>query len=118
MRATSNLPRAFTALWLASVAGCSSQPVNLAPLPPAHYRVLGKASGRACGVFGFFGPAINVVPIAMNERVDEAHRRAIQSVPGATGLINVGLQDEWYWWLIGTTRCTTVTGDAIQEVRP
>jgi len=25
------------------------------------------------------------------------------------------MQEDWFWWLIGTARCVTITGDAIKE---
>src|SRR5512137_1607927 len=33
--------------------GCSSNPFNIAPLPPAKYQTLGKATGDACGSLTF-----------------------------------------------------------------
>lgn len=102
---------------LTLLAGCASTPVNIAPMPPASYQVLGKAKGEACGSFGILGPALNFIPMGLNSRVQNAHQRALASVSGATGLINVQMQDDWYWWWIATTRCTTVSGDAIREAR-
>ena len=117
MRTIPSVPGRIAALFLAIVSGCSSQPVNLAPLPPAHYRVLGRAIGHACGALGILTPPLYVVPLGLNERVEKAYRAALQSVPGATGLIRVELQDDWYWWVLASSHCMTVTGDAIQEAR-
>lgn len=95
--------------------GCASAPVNVAPMPPAKYETLGHATGEACGSLGFLATAYYFVPMGINSRVDRAYQRALESVPGATALINVELKEDWYWWLIGTVRCTTVSGDAIKE---
>lgn len=97
------------------MSGCASAPVTLAKLPPEKYKVIGKASGRACGTIGVFGPAITFIPFDLNSRIERAQQAALRSVPGATGLINVELQDDWYWWYLATTRCTTIAGDAIME---
>jgi hypothetical protein len=39
----------------------------------------------------------------------------VASVPGATALIDVTMQEDWYWWFIGTARCVTVKGEAIHD---
>ena len=102
-------------LVLLAIAGCASDPVTVAPVPPAKYRILGKATGNACGSIGIVGAAYYFIPMGLNSRVERAYDRAIQSVPGATGLVNVELKDDWFWWLLASTRCTTVSGDAIKE---
>jgi hypothetical protein len=86
-------------------------------MPPAKYRVMARATGKACGSIGILGTAYYVIPMGLNSRVERAYQLAIQSVPGSTGLINVELQDDWFWWLLATTRCITVSGDAIKEER-
>lgn len=99
------------------LAGCASEPVSVAPMPPAKYLILGKARGEACGSFGILTPPLYFVPMGLNTRVQKAQQRALASVPGATSLINVELQDDWYWWILASTRCTTISGDAIKEAR-
>lgn len=97
------------------ISACASDPVMLAKLPPEKYKVIGKATGRACGTIGVFGPAITFIPFDLNSRIERAQQAAMRSMPGATGLINVELQDDWYWWYLATTRCTMISGDAIME---
>lgn len=105
------------ALLLAGLlAGCASKPTNVAPLPPARYQVLGQAEGKGCGSLGVVFTAFYVLPLGLHERVEEAYRNALVSVPGSTSLINVSVVEHWDWWLIGTRRCVTITGDAIKEV--
>jgi hypothetical protein len=99
------------------LAACSSDPVNIAPLPPVKYQALGKAEGQGCGSLGVVATAYYAIPMGLNGRVAAAYQNAIESVPGATSLINVEIKENWFWWLIGTARCTTVSGDAIKEVK-
>ncbi|MFO1406436.1 MAG: hypothetical protein U1F08_02750 [Steroidobacteraceae bacterium] len=103
---------------LCALSGCSSGAVLIAPEPPAHYERLGPATGTATGSLGVLDTAYNVLPMGLNERVGKAYARAVASVPGATGLVDVTIRENWYWWVIGTAREVTVTGTAIREVRP
>ena len=94
--------------------GCASNPVNIAKMPPDRYEVIGRAKGSACGMLGLVHPNIQFFPFALNSRVARAYNRAIESVPGADSLINVQLDEDWYWWILGTARCVTVSGDAVR----
>lgn len=105
-----------TLLLAGLLAGCASKPINVAPLPPARYQVLGQAEGKGCGSLGLVASLYYFVPIGLNERVADAYQDALASVPGATSLINVSVVEHWDWWLIATRRCVTVTGDAIKEL--
>lgn len=98
----------------ATTLGCSST-VMLAPLPPENYTVLGETDGRACGVLLLGDWYAAVLPIQLSQRVANARAKAIAKVPGATDLINVTVQENWYYWFIGSSRCVTVTGEAIQS---
>lgn len=98
----------------AALAGCASGFTNVAPAPPEHFSQLGKATGSACGSMGIVSTAYYVIPMGANSRVQRAYDNAVASVPGATGLVNVILQEDWFWWIIGTARCVTITGDAIK----
>lgn len=104
------------ALIVAAALGgaCASQPFNLAPRPPDKFEKLGAASGEACGSLLIDGTAYNFIPIMLNSRIERAYAAAVQSVPGATGLVNVTMKENWFWWVIGSTRCVTVTGEAIR----
>ena len=96
------------------VGACASEPFNVAPRPPEKYEKLGQASGKACGSLLILATAYNFIPILLNSRVERAYANAVQSVPGATGLVNVTLQEDWTWWIIGSARCVTITGEAIR----
>jgi hypothetical protein len=96
------------------LGGCASTAYNVAPLPPPTYEVLGKATGKTCGSLGVLASAYYFIPMGLNSRVEGAYQEALKSVPGATGLINVEMKEDWFWWLIGTARCVTISGDAIR----
>ncbi len=99
------------ALWLE--LGCSSAPLNVAPAPPERREALGSARGRACGTLVLGYSPVAFIPIALNSRVERAYDRAVASVSGARALVDVKLDETWFWWLLGLTRCTTITGEAI-----
>lgn len=111
------------------VAGCTSGFVRIAPAPSPQSEKMGQASGSACGSLLFDSnlfslPLIEVylppivvpppVPAAFNSRVRRAYENAIRSVPGATALVGVSMREDWYWWALGTTRCVTISGEAVR----
>ncbi|MFT5835698.1 MAG: hypothetical protein ACI9RG_000591 [Sulfurimonas sp.] len=98
-------------------SGCSSRNVTIAPILPEKYEVLGKAEGKASGSLGIIATAYNFIPMGLNSRVQRAYDNAVNSVPGATGIINITYQENWFWWLIGTSRDVTIKGDAIKEIK-
>lgn len=97
--------------------GCTSAPVTVFPLPPPKYEVLGRVSGLECGTLALLGAGVNVFPVQLNSRLERAYQEAVQTIPGTTSLINVEVREDWFWWILATTRCTLVTGDAIKGVR-
>ena len=102
-------------------AGCASPYKTVLPTPPDHYQKLGAATGNACGSMMILAPYY-FIPVAevpfiggsLNKRVENAYQKAIDSVPGATALLNVTMQESWYWWLLGSTKCVTISGEAIR----
>ncbi len=100
----------------ANLAGCASGFTTIAHTPPEHYEKLGPATGKATGSLGVVGAAYYAIPMGLNTRVERAYADALQSVPGATSLIDVTLEEDWFWWVIGTGRTVTVTGEAIREI--
>lgn len=99
------------------IGGCASGLTTIAPRPPAQYEKLGHASGKSTGSIGVLGTATNFIPMGLNTRVYRAYDNAVDSVPGATGLIDVTLEESWFWWVIGTGRTVTITGEAIREIK-
>lgn len=96
------------------LGGCASSFTNVAPTPPAQYSSLGKVTGSACGSLGVLGTSTYFIPAGLNDRVERAYQAAVASQPGATSLVNVTMQEDWYWWLVGTFRCVTITGEAVK----
>lgn len=96
------------------IAGCSSGFTNVAPDRPANYTQLGHAEGSACGSMLLLGTAYYFIPVMLNSRVERAYKAALASVPGATALVDVSMHENWYWWLLGTARCVTISGEAIK----
>ena len=96
------------------LGACEGGFTNVTPTPAAGYQRLGAATGSACGSLGILSTALNFVPMGVNGRVERAYADAVASVPGATALVDVTVQEDWYWWLVGTARCVTVTGEAVK----
>jgi len=105
------------ALAIGILAGCSSHEIVVEPVPPEKYEKIGEAKGEATGSHGLLSTAYYVIPMGLNSRTKRAAERAVKSVPQAEQVINVTYQEDWYWWVIGTARKVTITGDAIKEVR-
>ena len=115
----------FTAIILLiaciTAAGCASSHKIVLPTTPDHYQTLGEAKGKACGSMVILAP-YNFIPAIelpffdgnLNKRVANAYQNAVDSVSGATALMNVTLQENWYWWLLGSTKCITITGVSIR----
>ncbi|MBI3593670.1 MAG: hypothetical protein HY200_01805 [Nitrospirae bacterium] len=94
--------------------GCASGFTTLAPIPSEASQKLGPASGKACGTI-LIGPTLyNFIPIMLDSRMERAYQAALNEVPGSTALVNVTMHEDWFWWVIGTTRCVTITGEAIR----
>ncbi len=112
-------PSILVALLVATTffaVGCSSKFTNIAPAPPDKFEKLGQASGTARGSLLIDGTAYNFIPILLNSRVERAYNDALESVPGSTGLVDVTMKENWFWWVLGSTRSVTITGEAIREV--
>ena len=102
-------------LMFLSAMACTSGPVPIPLNRPGDADILGKARGEACGskVVSMPGAmALDFMPIMLNSRLDRATADAVASVPGATRLTNVAIEETWFYWVLGMTRCVIVTGDA------
>jgi hypothetical protein len=97
-----------------ALSACVTDFTTFAPTPPKHFEKLGQASGSACGSMLLFAAPVAFIPLDLNDRVQRAYDNAVGSVPGATGLIDATMQEDWFWWGLGTNRCVTVKGEAIK----
>jgi hypothetical protein len=92
---------------------CASSVTTIAPRPPETYERLGPAEGQACGILMFLVSSLEFIPAGINSRVERAYDRAVRSVPGATALVDVTMEEDWSW-LLGTRLCTKISGVAIK----
>ncbi|MEJ2201711.1 MAG: hypothetical protein P8X63_11980 [Desulfuromonadaceae bacterium] len=103
-------------LLVALLTGCSTSFTNLQTTPPEHYETLGPVTGKASGSLGILGTAYYFIPMGLNSRIERAYQNALEQAPGATELINVTYSESWFWWIIGTGRTVTITGEAIRGI--
>lgn len=114
MKSSYRSPAVVASVAIAVLAGCASNFTMVASQPPQKYARLGQATGTACGSLGVLATAYYFIPMGINSRVENAYQNALASVPGATALVDVTMRENWQWWVIGTSRCVTVTGEAIK----
>ncbi|SEQ33357.1 hypothetical protein SAMN04488038_105264 [Solimonas aquatica] len=108
MPATSRSHHRWPLLLVALLLGaCSSGFIKVTP-PPGNYVKLGAARGEACGT------NVLLIPIGLNERLQNAYDQALASVPNARALIDVTMQERWFFWGLGTMRCTSITAVAVR----
>ncbi|MBU6141138.1 MAG: hypothetical protein KGP29_06265 [Proteobacteria bacterium] len=100
-----------------ALSSCSSELHTIYKTPPAKYEKLGRVSGTGTGSLGIVGTVYYVIPMGLNSRVERAYADALSKAPGATSLIDVTYEESWYWWLIGTARKVTISGEAIKEIK-
>ena len=108
------LALALSALALGAGSACSSGWVNLSPLPPARYEKLGPAEGEACATDLLALPWHRFLGLGRGDRLAHARDAALSSVPGASGLLNVTLQESWAYYGLFSRRCATVRGEAFR----
>lgn len=97
------------ALALVFVSGCASNPALVVPNPPDNPTRLGRVEGRASG-----SQFLSFIPIGTNSRTKRAYQQALAQRPGAKALIDVTLQENWFWYYLGTVRTVTITGEAVK----
>jgi len=106
----------FVSLCVA-LTSCSSELYTIYKTPPKKYEKLGRVTGTATGSLGVIATAYYAIPMGLNTRTERAYSDALSKAPGATSLIDVTYEESWYWWLIGTARKVTISGEAIKEVK-
>ena len=106
-------------IFIALITGCSSRYIKIAPTPPEKYEKLGQVTGKASGslVSPGISPGYNFIPIRLTSRFQRAYDSALAKAPGATSLINVTIDEYWFWWILGTNQTVTISGEAIKEVK-
>lgn len=104
----------LTLILSVSITGCATTVAHV-PLPPEKYENLGSTSGNPCGVLLLGDWALASIPIGLTERVQVAKSNPFAKEPSATDLVNVTIQERWYDWLIGSSRCVTVSSEGIRS---
>ena len=95
-------------------AGCASDWVNVAPLPPARYEKLGPSEAEVCGIRYLALPWHQIGARGLRTRLERAYAEAVAQVPGATALIDVSLQERWSYRLLASLHYVTIRGEAIR----
>lgn len=95
-------------LLLSPLGGCVATPLDLTEPVAGSYEVIGPAVGKTGGVLLF-----HFIPIAYNQRFKAAYDLAVQS-KNADALINVTIEDSWWWGVVLNGNVTTIRGTAIR----
>ncbi len=119
---TEDVTRAFRAAAaiaaLLALAACESEYVTVAPDVGAAAQRVGPAEGSATSnlAIGYppWLPFLCCIPWGWDDRARTAYGTAVAGAPGATALANVTIEEDWYWWLVATSRRLTVRGDAVK----
>ena len=115
--------RALRALpWVAAIAaalialpGCETEYVTVAPDTHGAATRLGPSEGSATSILVLaYPPYATFIPWGWDERAQTAYGTAVAAVPGATALGDVSIQEDWTWWLLGTSRRLTIRGEAVK----
>ena len=117
MKRLSNASRLYILLVAGTtllMAGCTSEMTTVVPQPPEHAKVIASVEGTSSGALCIGYPPLSIIPIGLNERMENAYADALAKAPGATALKNVTVQEDWYWIVVGTLRYVTITGDAVK----
>lgn len=97
---------------LAALAwGCTGVPYKLATVEPdlTKYEVLGHASARGRGFM-----ILNVIPVNQNNKIERAVETAIHS-KGGDELINISVQETWFWAYVMNSYAVEVQGTVIKR---
>ena len=102
------------ALCIGLLAGCSSNMATIVAKPPVNAQKLGHVEATCGGAHILLASPAYFVPIRLNSCAERAYRKALSQAPGATALTNVTLQEDWYWFVVGSMRRVTVSGEAVK----
>jgi len=100
----------FTIIICSFIFSCTSLPQPMSSVQPGEkYEELGQGQCNSCS-FLFF----NLIPIAWDNMPARAYRCAVQS-RGGDDLIEPIIQESWYYVVIGSVRCTKISGMVIKK---
>lgn len=95
-------------------SGCTSGEVLIQPHLTGKEKPFLRVRGEACGTLGLLFLETNFVPLTLNSRMERAYFNALSQAPGAAGLVNIVIEEDWYWIVVGTMRCTSISGEAVR----
>lgn len=92
------------------LSSCTGVPLKI-PTEPLRQneQSLGPVEGSATGIMLF-----NVFPIGQNGRFGSAYAEALAKREGATRLIDIEIQENWFWAYILNGYSFTVRGTAVK----
>lgn len=99
-------------LFAATLAGCTGVPMSVPHYDSSQYTVLGHSEASATGLM-----VIGFIPVQQNNRFVRAQNAAIKA-KGGDALINVQVQEKWFWAYVLNGYTTTVSGDVIKLKNP
>jgi len=90
------------------LGGCTGVSMKTQSLNESEYTVIGPGHATATGIMLF-----QFIPIQQNDRFVRAQNAAIAS-RGGDAMINVEVQEDWFWaWILNGYQ-TTVSGDVVK----
>jgi len=104
-------PIAYVFLGLLTCLGCSGAVYQMPriDLPPEHYEVLGESEASATGIQLF-----QLFPIQLNNKFERAVDAAIAKRDGQA-LVNVSVQEKWFWAYVLNGYTTSVRGTVVRQ---
>ena len=92
------------------LASCTGTPLQIPTQPlQAGETELGAAEGTSTGLMLF-----QFIPIKQNERFNAAYSEALAQYPGATRLVDMEIQENWFWAYILNGYSFKVSGTAVK----
>ena len=100
------------ALFALACSACTSTPLRIETPPvAANEEVIGPVEGKSGGFMLF-----QVFPIGQNGRFENAYANALEK-SGATRLVDVTMQEKWFWALVGNGYVFKVSGTGVRPRR-
>ncbi len=111
MRFQSIAKLAASVVLAAATSACTGVPYKMATIEPdlSQYEVLGPATARGRGYM-----ILNVIPVNQNNKIERAVEKAIQS-KGGDELIDISVQESWFWAYVLNSYAVDVTGTVIKK---
>lgn len=104
------LPLLSVLLVVVCLSACKGVPLHVPTLPvqPGE-EVIGPVEGKATGIM-----LLGFIPIGQNQRFEEAYSRAVAR-SGATRIVDLVVQEDWFWAYVLNGYTTRISGTAVRE---